>query len=178
MSEWQGAEIFLRALSLVRREHPRARIVFLGQGSELPHLKELAASEVPDAADFPGVVPPPEAARWLRGAAAALVSIKPGLGYDFAKPTKIYAATSCGTPVVFAGRGAGQELVTQERLGWAPGYEVAAVAAAMTAALSSPAPAEERARLAHWTEVHASLVAAARGAADATLRSAGVALAP
>jgi glycosyltransferase involved in cell wall biosynthesis len=174
MSEWQGADVFVRALARVREQHPDARIVFLGQGSELPHLKELAAREVPGGVDFPGVVPPAEAAARLRGAAAALVSIKPGLGYDFAKPTKIYAATGCGTPVVFAGQGAGRELVGGERLGWAPGYDVEAVAQAMTAALDTPPTADDRTRLAAWTEEHASLSAAARTAAEATLRAAGV----
>jgi len=174
MSEWQGADVFVRALAIVRQTRPDARIVFLGQGSELSRLKALAAAEVPGAVDFPGIVPPEDAAHWLRGAAAALVSIKPGLGYDFAKPTKIYAATGCGTPVVFAGRGAGQELVLAERLGWAPGYDVQGVAEAMTEALAAPSDEGERTRLATWTEDNASLVAAARKAAEAVLRAARV----
>lgn len=175
MSEWQGADVFVRALARVRRTHPDARIVFLGQGSELPALRELAEREVPGAVDFPGVVPPREAASHLRGAAAALVSIKPGLGYDFAKPTKIYAATGCGTPVVFAGEGAGRELVDQAGLGWAPGYDDEAVAAAMVASLEQPdADGSRSTRLADWTLENASLTSAGRRAAEKTLVAAGV----
>lgn len=175
MSEWQGADVFVRALADVRRTHPQARMVFLGQGSELPGLKRLAEEVAPGAVEFPGVVPPAEAASWLRGAAAAMVSIKPGLGYDFAKPTKIYAATACGTPVVFAGVGAGQALVEQERLGWAPGYSDEAVAKALSHALEAhETRSVDSAHLVEWTQSHASLSAAALQAARATLEKAGL----
>jgi glycosyltransferase involved in cell wall biosynthesis len=173
MSEWQGADVFVRALATVRETHPTARMAFLGQGSELPALKALAERTVPGAVDFVGVVPPAEAARWLRGATAAIVSIKPGLGYDFAKPTKIYAATACGTPVVFAGVGAGRDLVESEGLGWAPGYADAEVTGALTAALDgTDRPVPEH--LVGWTAEHASLSAAALQAAEVTLDKAGL----
>lgn len=169
MSEWQGADVFVEALALVRREHPTARIVFMGQGSQQSLLGDLAARTVPGAVELRGVVAPTVVAAVMRGAAAGLVSIRPGLGYDFAKPTKIYAATGAGTPVVFAGEGAGRELVSGEGLGWAPGYDVEAVAAAMSAAIAEARTPERTRRLADWTECHASLAAAARGAAEATL---------
>lgn len=173
MSEWQGADVFVRALASVRVTHPTARMAFLGQGSELPGLKALAERTVPGAVDFVGVVPPAEAARWLRGATAAIVSIKPGLGYDFAKPTKIYAATACGTPVVFAGVGAGRDLVQSEGLGWAPGYGDAEVAGALRAALGEAnRPGADH--LVEWTAEHASLSAAALQAAEVTLEKAGL----
>jgi glycosyltransferase involved in cell wall biosynthesis len=176
MSEWQGADVFVRALADVRRTYPAARMVFLGQGSELPGLKRLAEEVAPGAVEFPGVVPPVEAASWLRGAAAAMVSIKPGLGYDFAKPTKIYAATACGTPVVFAGVGAGQALVEQERLGWGPGYSDEVVAKALCQALEAHETGSvDSAHLVEWTQSHASLSAAALQAARATLEKAGLA---
>ena len=75
-------------------------------------------SSCPGGVDFRGVVPPEECAAGSAAPGPALVSIKPGIGYDFAKPTKVYAATACGVPAIFAGRGAGNELVEAERLGW------------------------------------------------------------
>ena len=96
MSEWQGADVFVEALALVRRDHPTARIVFMGQGSRRAALAELAKSTVPGAVELCGVVQPSVVASTMRGAVAGLVSIRPGLGYDFAKPTKIYAATGSG----------------------------------------------------------------------------------
>lgn len=171
MSEWQGAEIFVEALALVRRQAPGARLVLLGQGSATQDILALADRIAPGAVEWPGVVPPAEAARWIRTARASLVSIKPHLGYDFAKPTKIYAATACGTPVVYAGVGAGQELVERAGLGWAPGYDAESVAAAM---LESLAQAEEQradqaARCIQWTLNHASLRVLGRHAAEQVL---------
>ena len=171
MSEWQGATVFVEALAEHRRRGGRSRLVFVGQGSELPHLRELAERLVPGAVEFPGVVAPPEAATWLRGATAALVSIRPGLGYDFAKPTKIYAATGCGTPVVFAGVGASRQLVRDEGLGWAVDHDPVAVADAMDAAASGPVP--EADHLVAWTAANASLDAACRAAAAAVLERVG-----
>ncbi|MGN6723798.1 MAG: glycosyltransferase [Marmoricola sp.] len=171
MSEWQGADVFVRALASVRDDFPDARLTFLGQGSATEELKALAQRVCPGAVDFQGVRPPAECAAWIRGARAALVSIKPHIGYDFAKPTKIYAATACGTPVVYAGIGAGQELVATERLGWAPGYDVAQVAEAMRAALrqNPQSSAELSARCVAWTVDHASLRAQGLAAAQAVL---------
>src|SRR5665647_2568387 len=81
MSEWQGAEIFVRALPRVLAAFPDAQLRFFGQGASEAALRRLAAELAPGSVLFGGVVAPQEAARWLRGAAAALVSIVPGLGY-------------------------------------------------------------------------------------------------
>ena len=153
--------------------HPGARLVFLGQRRPTWRLAEELA---PGAVEFKGVVPPAVAAEHLRGATAALVSIKPGLGYGFAKPTKIYAATACGTPVIFAGQGASQELVATERLGWAPGYGDEEVADAMASA-AAVGDAERRETAQHvvaWTEANASLSAAGSAAAAAAVTAAGI----
>lgn len=168
MSEWQGAGVFIEALAAHRAAGHDTRIRFLGQGSELPQLKALAEKLAPGAVDFLGVVPPADSARHIRGAVAALVSIKPGLGYDFAKPTKIYAATGCGVPVVFAGQGASTELVSAAGLGWTAAHDPASVAAAIDQAVAGTArPTTEH--LVSWTEQNASLMAKARAAAAAVL---------
>jgi glycosyltransferase involved in cell wall biosynthesis len=174
MSEWQGAGVFIRALKLHHDAGGRTRIVFVGQGHELPALRRLADELVPGAVDFTGVLSPVETAQWIRGAVAALVSIRPGLGYDFAKPTKIYAATACGVPVVFAGRGAGPALVSSQELGWASDYDDRGVAAAFTQAVDeatgSTKDVHARAdRLVAWTEAHASLRAIASTTSEAVL---------
>ena len=172
MSEWQGADVFIRALPAVLAEHPRASIRFFGQGSDEPHLKELAAKTAPGRVHFGGVIPPAEAARWIRGAAAALVSIKPGQGYDFAKPTKIYAAAGCGTPVIFAGTGEGAALVADNGLGEAATYDVDSVAGAMASAIGCPDTLGP-ARVA-WVRDNASLAASGRLAAAEVLALSGV----
>lgn len=174
MSQWQGVDVFVRAFASSWPGRRDARLVFLGQGADEPHLRQLARELCPEGIEFRGVVPPEEAARVLRGARAGLVSIRPGIGYDFAQPTKVYAATACGTPALFAGRGAGSALVEANRLGWAVDHDVDAVAGALVAALDGPAWAdEERLRLAAWTREHASLAAVSRLAAQTLLDAAG-----
>lgn len=172
MSEWQGAGIFIEALQEVRGQFPDAEIRFFGQGTDEENLQNLAGQLTPGAVHFGGVVPPAEAASWIRGAAGALVSIKPDQGYDFAKPTKIYAAAGCGTPVVFAGRGDGAALVTENKLGIAAAYSVEEVAKAMRAILD--APDGERANRSGWVLEYASLKASGRLAAIEVLRVAEV----
>ncbi len=171
MSEWQGAGVFIEALAAHRAAGGHHRVVFLGQGSELPALRKLAAAAAPDAVDFLGVRPPEECARYLRGASAALVSIRPGLGYDFAVPTKIYAAAGCGTSVIFAGTGAGAELVARAELGTAADYDVAAVCAAMGSSAAGLLDVSLRRRRAEWVRANASLAVRASDAARAVLRA-------
>ncbi|RAN79301.1 glycosyltransferase WbuB [Bacillus sp. SRB_336] len=172
MSEWQGAGIFIEALPLVRGIFPEAEIRFFGQGTDEDHLKELAAVNAPGAVHFGGVVPPSAAAQWIRGAAGALVSIKPGQGYDFAKPTKIYAAAGCGTPVVFAGQGDGAAIVADGGLGCASLYEAQAVADAMIAVLadSTLGGTQSADARVQWVADHASLAASGRVAAEAVTK--------
>ncbi len=133
---------------------------------------------------------PQVAAAWHRNAAAALVSVKPGIGYDFAYPTKVLAALACGAPVVFAGPGpAAADIAARPELGEAVPYDVAQVAAAMVRALrvnsedtgadaddgGSRVNADEaqrtsaRRQRADWVQQHRSLAATGAAAARAVL---------
>lgn len=174
-SEWQGAEVFAEAMGAVLREEPTARLVFLGQGSSWPVLQRIRA-ELPDGAlELRPLVPPEEAAAWQRGAAAALVSVRPGVGYDFAYPTKVIAAVACGAPVVFAGPGPAAADVTEHGLGRAVRYDVAEVAEAMLEAVRAHRGDRDGAatqRRVRWARVHRSLTATGRAAAEVVLREA------
>lgn len=172
MSEWQGADIFVRAMPRVLERVPDAQLRFFGQGASEPELRRRAAELAPANIFFGGVIPPHDAAAWLRGAAAALVSIAPGLGYDFARPTKTYAAAACGTAVVFAGVGSGAALVRENGLGEHAEFTVEAVGDAMIRALeahASGASARLRGHRVSWTEQNASLRAVGDRAAEAVL---------
>ena len=191
-SEWQGAGIFATALAQVRRTHPTAQVLYIGQGSDWEAIAAGAAALPPGPDGAPAVVmhdlmAPQEAARWQRGAAAALVSIRPGQGYDFAYPTKVLAALACGTPVVYAGVGPVAQDLADHDLGWAAGYDVDDVARAMTRALDQAAEldgagaegaaeaaegvggngtrASRAARLHAWVRRHRSLEAAGESVA-------------
>ncbi|MFK5584297.1 glycosyltransferase [Serinicoccus sp. LYQ131] len=184
-SEWQGAEVFAEAMREVVRQVPDARAVFLGQGASWPALQRVADDLAPGAIELRPLVPPAEAAAWLRGAAAALVSVRPGVGYDFAYPTKVIAALACGAPVVFAGPGPAAADVAEHRLGAAVAHDVGQVAAAMVEALRSDRgrsshrgtdpnegldEAAEQARRVAWVREHRSLAATGRSAAAVVLR--------
>src|SRR5699024_5820894 len=106
-----------RAMPHVLRELPDARLVYLGQGSSWPALRALADDLPAGAVQLRDPVDAVTSASWQRAARAAVVSLKPGIGYDFAMPTKMFAALGCGTPVLFAGPGPAGELVRTENLG-------------------------------------------------------------
>lgn len=169
-SEWQGAEVFAEAMRLVLAQVPGARLVMLGQGSSWPALTRLAGMLPPGTIDLRPLVPPEEAAAWQRAAAGALVSIKPGLGYDFAYPTKVLAALACGTPVVYAGPGPARADLSEHDLGEAVDYDVPAVADAMVRALLAQTTLAERERLAGWVLEHRSLARTGAEAAQVVLR--------
>ncbi|MGX7824002.1 glycosyltransferase family 4 protein [Actinokineospora sp. 24-640] len=164
MSEWQGSDIFIRALPLVLEKHPRARLRFFGQGTVESTLRALAADLAPGSVEFGGVVPPAEAARWISGATGALASIVPGQGYDFAKPTKIYAAAACGTPMLFAGVGASAALIRENDLGLVADHTPEAVAEQMVAMLDGHP--RDSAHLVDWVRDNASLATTGRVAAQ------------
>lgn len=167
-SEWQGADVLLRAWGEVLVRVPHASLVFLGHGSDRAELEALAAA-LPDrgaSVHFVPLVPAHEAAAWQRAAAVALCTMRPGSGYDYFLPTKVFAAAACGTPTLYVGPGPARDLVSEQALGRAVRYDVDAVAATLAELLSAPAPADERARLARWVRENASVRRAGRGAAD------------
>ncbi|MDT0156747.1 glycosyltransferase family 4 protein [Microbacterium sp. ARD32] len=170
MSEWQQPDVFIRAFARIAADDPSVRLRFFGQGAVERELKRLASELVPGRVEFGGVVSPAQSATWIRGAIASLVSIVPGIGYDFAKPTKTYAAAATGTPVLFAGPRAGAELVAGAGLGYAAEFSVEAVANAMRRLIADAADGTteaQRSRRAEWAAQHVSLRAVAQRVAEA-----------
>jgi glycosyltransferase involved in cell wall biosynthesis len=166
-SEFQGASIFVDAFALVAKKRKDLSMVFLGQGSEFDHIRARASEVGSDRVAVLDRVPSSEAAQWLRGATATLVSIKPGMGYDFARPTKIYASVACGTPVIFAGVGAGRELVEENNLGWTSDFTAEAIADCILAATEASVSAPRKDKLAKWAQKNASLSGVANRAVEA-----------
>lgn len=157
----------------VVRRHPAARLVFLGHGSAWPRLQQLSAQLPKGTIVLRPLVPPPVAAAWHRAASAALASVRPGLDYDFAYPTKVLAALACGTPVVYAGPGPAVEDLRRHRLGTCVPYDRAAVEDAMTQALETASDPGEGHRRAQWVRRHRSIEATGAAAAAVVLDSTG-----
>lgn len=159
-SEWQGAEVFIRAAVAISRTIPEFRMVFLGQGSAWGRLQDLA-EELSAPVDFCDTVPPEEAAAWLRGAHVSLASIAPGSGYDFAFPTKLFASWGCGTPTVYAGLGPAQTvLLDNPFLGIGVDHNVDAVATALKEVLGRDRVLNAR-EIAEWAGRNVSLASVA-----------------
>jgi glycosyltransferase involved in cell wall biosynthesis len=116
--------------------------------------------------EFLGFVDSEVVASHLRGAQAGLASVRPGLGYDFAIPTKALVSVACGTPLIFAGVGPVRDITTAHALGWAVDWDIAAVAEAMLeAAQSSNTDLAES--TVEWLANNYSLHAAATRGCDA-----------
>ena len=165
-SEWQGAEIFVRAVSELQHRGIPLRLIFLGQGTALPELERLS-TELGARVEFHGPVPPEQAAAWQRGAVVSVASIRPGAGYDFAYPTKVFAAWGCGTPVVYAGPGPARAvLAANPQLGEGVDFDVAGVADALSRVAF--AEASSRQGIAEWARGNVSLSGVAGRAAAFT----------
>ncbi len=169
-SEWQGAGIFLDAFEQLRSEFVDLHLVYLGGGTD---MEDIAGRTVGDQrVHVLGQRDAPTAAHWQACAEAALVSVVPGRGYDFAYPTKVLAALACGTPVVFAGVGPAREDVREAHLGAVADFDATAVAAAIRTVLRAPRGPGDRlapGRLRQWVLEHRSLEATGRRAAQVVL---------
>lgn len=164
-SEWQGADVFIKALGELGLTQEEFAVVFLGQGSAWGDLQKLAA-EAGVHVIFHDSVSPTVAAAWQRSATMSLASIVPGKGYDFAYPTKLFAAWACGTPVIFAGRGPAREALAQHAfLGRGVDYGVTEVAEAMRELLGAPLSRDD---IAEWASENVSLQSVARRVAAFT----------
>lgn len=162
-SELHGAEVFVRAMVHV----DDAELVFLSSGTELSRLSHIARTEAPGRVHFVPRVTPRDAASWFRGAALAVASVKPGGNYEYAFPTKLYAASACGAPILFSGSGPGSRYAASAPLGHGAGGDPREVGLAIQRALTMRATDAERQSQAEWTRQHFSMSAVAGRAADA-----------
>ncbi|QYH35608.1 glycosyltransferase [Salinibacterium sp. M195] len=165
MSEFQGSEVFAEAFLRVAQQHPTIRLDMFGGGVDVKKLKKIL-EPASDRVTFHGFVESAVVAAHLRGAQAGLASVRPGVGYDFAIPTKALVSVACGTPLVFAGVGPIRTLAAEHALGWAVDWDIAAVAEAMLDAANSSATTLAAAKI-DWLGAHYSLQAAAERGCDA-----------
>jgi glycosyltransferase involved in cell wall biosynthesis len=171
MSEIHGAEVFVRAFAEVADKHPDARLLMVGQGTDVPKLTALAERLAPGRVEFRTPRPAEELRAEFAAASASLASIKPSAGYDFAFATKALAGLSSGAPVIYAGVGPMGPLVRENDLGWAVDWDVDAVAGAMDKALADAPSPGRRSALSRWVRDNHSLQSVAGKAADVIDRS-------
>jgi len=170
-SEVHGAGIFLEAFARAVHALADCRLVFIGGGVEREQL--LANAEklgVADRLDFLPMLPAPDVAPWLEHSVASLASVRPGLGYDFAFPTKLYSTAVCGARMIYTGPGPARDFVDVEvegvPLGRGTDYDAGAVAKAMIEAFADagePLEMQKRraAEVSEWAAANLSLDAVA-----------------
>lgn len=171
MSEWHGARLAIDALAEVMRDDKDVTAVFIGQGAERDGMREAVADfGLEDRIRFLDAVPADQAVRWLRSARVALATLRPGAGYDFAVPTKLYAALATGTPVAYAGPQALRDLIVNFDLGEASRFEAHDYAVAISRLLDRTDGAPV-AHLAEWAVRNVSARAVAQRSTDAVVKA-------
>ena len=80
-------------------------LLILGDGPSRAALEARAAETAPGRVEFRDQVPPPLAARYLRGSDALLVSLAPNPALADFVPSKLYDCCAAGRPVVVAAAG-------------------------------------------------------------------------
>ena len=96
MKKYKSVDHLIRALPIIRREHPEVRVVLVGDGDSRPGLEQLARElGVSGAVHFTGFVAPEEKVRLLNQMDVVVnTSAKEGWGLT------VIEANACGVPVV------------------------------------------------------------------------------
>lgn len=169
-SEIQGASLFLEAFSRFSRNHPGFKLLFVGNGTDAEALQRLADASELEGVEVRETIPAGELATILSQSRAALASLRPGIGYEYAFASKVYAPMAVGCPVIFAGPGPTAELVVADnggpRRGVAIDYDLQRVTDAFAEFAIRPFSAEERRALSEWTRKHYSMSSVARRVVD------------
>ncbi|MFP7695698.1 glycosyltransferase family 4 protein [Trueperella sp. LYQ143] len=174
-SEWHGAEIFVTAFARFLRGVPTqdqlpARLRFIGGGAHIDTIRQRAEElGISSQVTIEPTRPARECAPILQGATAALASVRPGAGYDFAFATKLYSGAVCGAPLLYAGIGVGREFVetrvANHPIGYGVEYDADAIAQAMHELAALPINASRRRAVSQWAAQNLSLTQVARRAA-------------
>jgi glycosyltransferase involved in cell wall biosynthesis len=134
----KGHEDLLKAVSQVRRTHPEAHLLLIGDGELRSQITSLASNlGLSDSLTFTGLVPPSDIPELL-GAADCLVhaSYREGL------PRAVVQAMLSGLPVAAYALDGTPEVVEDGKTGFlVPAGDISALAAAITGIISDPAAA-------------------------------------
>lgn len=116
VGEGQGISKVVEAAAMLRETKIRWHIV--GNGRDLPHVKELAAKmQVEHLITFHGSKPESEIPAILNGADAALMIMNESPIFEKTIPAKFQTYLSCGCAVLGCIKGEVQRLICREQLG-------------------------------------------------------------
>lgn len=113
----QSLETVLQAAELLQGE-TALRWHIVGDGSELGHLKALAAEKQLDSVIFHGRKPPEEMPALYAMADAMLVTLTPDPFISLTLPGKVQTYMAAGKPVLAAARGEIPQVIAAAECGW------------------------------------------------------------
>ncbi len=140
-----GLGTLITAAGLLRLRAPDVRILIVGDGAELPALRDLASRQGLSNVMFTGLVPREKVPGILAASDMALVTLKPSDVFKTVLPSKMFEAMAAARPIVLAVEGEAQAVLERAGAGIAvqPG-NAAAMAAAIACLASDP---HQRARM-------------------------------
>jgi glycosyltransferase involved in cell wall biosynthesis len=101
ITERNGVDLAIRAISAVRREIPDIAFEFYGAGDFVdPCLNLVKELGLDDAVTFRGCVPLETIAKVIESIDVGLVSNRPSIHWEHAMPTRIFEYLSMGKPVI------------------------------------------------------------------------------
>jgi glycosyltransferase involved in cell wall biosynthesis len=132
-----GLDTLVSAGGLLCQRAPRVRILIVGDGAELPALRELAARAGLGNLEFTGLVPREQVPGILAAADIALVTLRPSAVFRTVLPSKMFEAMAASRPVVLAVEGEARTVLDRAGAGIAVEPGNAAALAATIARLAS-----------------------------------------
>jgi glycosyltransferase involved in cell wall biosynthesis len=150
-----GLEVLVDAAELLG---PEVTVVLVGGGSEKPALQARARERAVGNVVFLDPVDPAEVARLLRGAVAAVATVRAGDLYRTIRSAKMLPAMSSAVPVVYSGDDEGSRVVAAAGAGVVtPPGDPQALAEAIAGRVADPGRREVLGRAGRrWIEEHAS----------------------
>lgn len=175
-SEWHGADILIEAYARAGEQLAGIPLTFIGGGAERERLeRRVDELGLTGSVTFARALPAEDIGPVLAESVAAVATLRPGAGYDFAFPTKLWSSAACGAPLIHVGPGPAAAFVRTEvdgePLGEAVSYDPEAVAAALVRAAeryrAEGSRPERRDAIRAWAVDHVSLTSVA----DTVVRS-------
>ena len=114
-----GVDTVLEAASRLCSSAPHVRMLIVGDGAELAHVRDVASRRRIENVRFTGLVPRSRVPGILTAADIALVTLRAAEVFKTVLPSKMFEAMAARTPIVLAVDGEARHLLARARAGLA-----------------------------------------------------------
>lgn len=112
-----GCTQIVKAAKVLHDRNRKIEVVFLGDGKELPLLKQMAQHWNLSNVTFLPEVSKVELVPWVKGAVATILTFRKNPVLDTSSPNKMFDSFAAGTPVIQTTQGWIKEMFEKERCG-------------------------------------------------------------